>query len=133
VLNKGFTPKEEGAFMNTFYAAILVLVTAACGNDSKNNNKTQTALSVTGKQFCRIVKGDGTLGTPIGEFNHCVSFTENEATDTASSFFGNPPETLQYRVQGDLVEFKRDDQWTTEYKIEKDTLKNDAGAILTKI
>ncbi len=58
-----------------------------------------------GNSYCRTVISDGMFGQPKGERQHCVSFKEGVATDSANTFFGNPPERAPYTVKGRIVSF----------------------------
>lgn len=86
-----------------------------------------------GKSFCRKVISDGMFGQSKGERHHCISFDEGRATDNANTFFGNPPESAEYQVDGLTVKFSR-----YEYKLSEDgaslvTVKGSAteGTVLT--
>jgi hypothetical protein len=56
-----------------------------------------------GKAFCRSVVSNGAFGQPKGARKHCLSFANGVATDNSNTFFGNPPETVPYRIIGSSV------------------------------
>ncbi len=74
-----------------------------------------------GASYCREVKG--TLGNPDAIIQHCISFDGGYATDSANTFFGNPPgPAVEYQMNGKRVMFG-----TKEYELSQD------GTLLTSI
>jgi hypothetical protein len=86
--------------------------------------------TLNGKKYCRTVTGNGVMGQPMGDMQHCVSFTENKMTDNGNTFFGNPPETIDYRMVGYNIEVKRQETWEVDYRVSGDELRNEVGAVL---
>lgn len=81
--------------------------------------------TLDGTQFCRTIISEGYFGQPAGEMQHCVSFAEGKMTDNANTFFGNPPETVKYRISDNSdVEILEKGKWTAQYAIEEKTLVN---------
>jgi hypothetical protein len=84
-----------------------------------------------GNTYCRTVQSGGFFGQPKGERSHCVAFKGGFMTDNANTFFGNPPETLPYKVRGTAVVVYSKHIWQQAYKLVGETLENSAGAVLT--
>lgn len=68
-----------------------------------------------GKTYCRTFQSDGSFGQPKGESKHCLSFADGSVTDGANTHFGNPPESFEYNVKGNVVTFE-----DSKYKISSD-------------
>jgi hypothetical protein len=88
------------------------------------------SVDVVGKTFCRTIPGDGLFGQPKVDREHCVSFTDTTMTDNANTFFGNPPETLAYKIEDDGIYSQRQGQWQFEYRVSGTTIVNSEGAVL---
>lgn len=58
-----------------------------------------------GKSYCRTVQSNGMMGQPSGEREHCIEFSEGNATDNANTFFGNPPRSFKYTLKDSIVTF----------------------------
>lgn len=57
-----------------------------------------------GKSYCRQIKG--CLGNPYAIIDHCISFAEGSAVDSARTFFGNPPPApIEYKIEGNVIIF----------------------------
>jgi hypothetical protein len=67
------------------------------------------------RSYCRKIVSDGSFGQPKGERKHCLRFENFRVTDDANTFFGNPPETFHYSVDGSRVTFG-----TSEYELSVD-------------
>lgn len=92
---------------------------------------TLIANAASAKTYCRSVQTGGLFGQPVGVRQHCVSINQNSLTDNASTFFGNPPETLPYQIVDGKILVLRQGQWEQAYQIiDADTLSNGAGAVL---
>ena len=85
-----------------------------------------------GKTFCRTVVSDGSFGQPRGEREHCVVFEEDSMTDTANTFFGNPPETIAYVLVVGKVLVVKDGKLESPYQADAKlkTLKKTNGVAL---
>ena len=86
--------------------------------------------NLDGKEYCRSGKSEAYPGGPIVEKNHCVSFVSGKMTDNANSFFGNPPESLNYRLRQNKIEVKRDGKWFTEYLLTGTTIESEDGLVV---
>lgn len=83
------------------------------------------------------------MGQPLGspsevKFTHTVQFRDDGiATDNASTFFGNPPETGKYKVEGNVVTLDlrgvTGRSYRQKYVLSDDglTITGEAGAVLT--
>ena len=85
-----------------------------------------------GKTFCRTVKTDGFFGQPRGSRQHCVSFAKDMMTDNANTFFGNPPETLDYSYVNSEVRVSHNGKVQVAYLVDKSLtkLRSSSGAVL---
>lgn len=83
-----------------------------------------------GHKYCRIV--EALPKNPALDFKHCVGFFEGRLHDNADSFFGNPPSSWPYIVNGAQILIVRSDstEAVPAYKCVGGHLENDAGAIL---
>jgi len=88
-----------------------------------------------GKEFCRTIVSDGMFGQPAGERTHCVRFNDNVMTDDANTFFGNPPESINYVLVSGKILVVRDGNLQADYKINKKMtqIENEVGAKLNLI
>lgn len=89
-----------------------------------------TLIDLDGKTFCRTVNMGGMFGQPSGDSEHCVSFKDGRMTDNANTFFGNPPETLAYRLSGKQIEVQFQNKWEERYRQQNDQIVNESGAVL---
>jgi hypothetical protein len=92
------------------------------------------AVELDGKVYSRIVHSDGLFGQPATDRTHSVKFLEGGLVmDNASTFFGNPPETNPYALEGRDVVISHDGEEVDRYTLSDDglTLTNGAGAVLT--
>lgn len=85
-----------------------------------------------GKEFCRTVQTGGMFGQPVGEREHCVSFNNNVMNDNADTFFGNPPESINYVLVAGKILVVRSGKLQFDYKVNEDLdqIENKAGAKL---
>ena len=91
-----------------FTASIISLMTFATGQ-------------LDGTSYCRKLKG--VLGNPEAILQHCISFDKGFASDSANTFFGNPPAApVEYQMDNKRVIFG-----TQEYEL------SDDASILTTI
>ena len=91
-----------------------------------------TAQELKGSEYCRTVYSEGYFGQPVGEREHCVTFYENDLMDDANTFFGRPPETFQYQVQGDVILILKDHQWVPEYTLVGNELRKNHIVLVKK-
>ena len=83
-----------------------------------------------GSMFCRTVNMGGAFGQPAGEGLHCVSFEADVMRDNANTFFGNPPTTKHYEVEGSLMMNKG---VASGYEIVGETIvMKESGAVLVR-
>lgn len=85
--------------------------------------------------YCRTVSTGGMFGQPAGQGQHCVSLDNGKLTDNANTFFGNPPETLPYKISqyNGAVYVLRSGSWEQVYTLTARGLENKAGAILARV
>ena len=108
------------------------------GTESATKKDAPVAVDLAGKSYCRMAATGGVLGQPVGQREHCISFSDSQnVIDNGSTFFGNPPQRGTYAVKGRVVTLKLNS--VTGTSIEKYTLSADAktitgeaGAILTQ-
>jgi hypothetical protein len=92
------------------------------------------AIVLDGKIYSRTVKTGGLFGQPAGERKHTLAFhAGNLVEDNANTFFGNPPETSPYELQGRDVVILRDGAEAGRYSLSEDgnQLLSAEGALLT--
>lgn len=110
-----------------------------------NNNKTLTnsdntaqilnvessaALSLVGKNYCRMVSTGGLFGQPVGTREHCIKFLDSTtAMDNADTFFGNAPRSSSYAISGQTITLTTKDRSSGRNSVEKYTLSADASTI----
>ncbi len=83
-----------------------------------------------GKKFCRSVTSGGMMGQPAGTRLHCISFKGGRATDNANTFFGNPPQTFTYALNGKKV-MNVDTNKKTGYElVNKNLVMKETGRVL---
>lgn len=96
-----------------------------------------SAISLEGKKFCRTIQGDGMMGQPAGESQHCIEFTSaTSVVDDGSSSFGNPPEQGTYQVSGSKITMSLNSvtgPYEQTYTLSRDgkSIEGEAGALLT--
>lgn len=74
-----------------------------------------------GAIFSRDVQGKGEMGSPIGSFKHSLKFiSATEVIDNGSSFFGNPPATYSYEIQGSVLTVRINAETEEDYQIAAD-------------
>lgn len=56
-----------------------------------------------GKSYCRQIKG--CLGNPNAIIEHCISFAEGSAVDSANNFFGKSAAPIEYKIEGNVIIF----------------------------
>jgi hypothetical protein len=95
------------------------------------------AVVLDGKKFCRTIQGDGMMGQPAGESQHCIEFISATAVvDDGSSSFGNPPEQGTYQVSGSKITMSLNSvtgPYEETYTLSRDgkSITGEEGAILT--
>ncbi len=83
--------------MKTTFFALAMSTLTACGTASTNKAASVTkdapaVADLAGNKYCRVVITDGLFGQPKGEFEHCISFSQNRrVTDNSSALGGTPP------------------------------------------
>jgi hypothetical protein len=80
-----------------------------------------SAGELDGLKFCRSVQTGGMLGQPEETRLHCVSFNNDVATDNENTFFGNPPESYHYTVNGASI-INADTGKPTSYMIQRNDI-----------
>lgn len=100
----------------------------------------ESKISLAVRTYTRKVKGNGYLGSPPPnvEFKHAIRFgNDNTVTDNGSSFFGNPPESGKYKIDGNTVILElrgvTGSTYVQKYTLSDDglTITGEAGAVLT--
>lgn len=99
--------------MKSLFAMALVLCSASAA--------LATPGALDGKKFCRTIATGGVFGRPRGVGQHCVSFENGEMTDNANTFFGNPPERIQYALVGGVIIDAQTSQ-PTDYVVSNDEI-----------
>ena len=105
-----FTYRVEGAKVilervenGTTQDYVTYLFDSASKTLSNEAGATFEWIHVIGKSYQRTFVTEPIFGQPGGEKIHSLSFTEDTVTDNANTFFGNPPETKPYKLDGDIV------------------------------
>lgn len=89
--------------MKQVFLTLTLAALSACGisNTGTTSSLTANPTNLADKSFCRSVQTDGSFGQPVGVRQHCLTFINGvQVTDNANTFFGNPPQTGTYLLQG---------------------------------
>lgn len=89
--------------MKQVLMALTLAAVSACGiaNNGTTAHLSSSSQSLAGKAFCRSVVSNGGFGQPAGVREHCLTFVNKaQVIDNANTFFGNPPQTGTYLLQG---------------------------------
>lgn len=125
--------------MKQWILAFTVAALSSCGtNTSPSNAELSSAVApvLVGKSYCRTIISNGQFGQPKGKRQHCLSFiTTMKVVDNSPTFFGNPPQTGVYLLEGHtLVTSFNNEQEKDVYSLSRDnkTLTNLDGVVLTQ-
>ncbi|MCX6124995.1 MAG: hypothetical protein NTV34_09650 [Proteobacteria bacterium] len=124
--------------MKNFLLAIALVSVTACGvSDVQSSTSATPSSSLAKKSFCRNVETGGMFGQPKGVREHCIQFIDDvKVTDNANTFFGNPPQTGVYFLDGHTLVTQfvtRGQEEKNLYSLSPDgrTLKSIEGIVLT--
>lgn len=124
----------------TMFILSLTLLAACQGHVNapsvaKEDETTHVSKSLAGKTYSRTFVTKPLLGRPGGKQTHFLKFSADglSVVDNANTFFGNPPATYNYELEGLLLKVTEENNHIAKYTLSADgkTLTSETGAVLT--